>query len=158
MPMLRALIRSLACLILITAGTQAHAEGPRAVLELFTSQGCSSCPPADELFATMATDPELITLSLPVDYWDRLGWKDTFANPAFTARQKAYAADRGDARVYTPQAVINGAKHAVGSQRAANRLHGQKPNSHHKASAHRGAPGMRGRVLTCNLRARGRVP
>jgi hypothetical protein len=89
------------------------------VIELFTSQGCSSCPPADRLFEKLARDPDLITLSLPVDYWDRLGWKDTLARHAFTERQAAYANGRGDGQVYTPQAVINGAEHVVGSQRRA---------------------------------------
>ncbi len=117
--MTRALIRFIAIALLTAAGASAQAGEPRAVIELFTSQGCSSCPPADELFATMANDPDIITLSLPVDYWDRLGWKDTFATPAFTARQKNYAFVRGDGRVYTPQAVINGSQHAVGSNRSA---------------------------------------
>jgi hypothetical protein len=94
-------------------------ERPRAVIELFTSQGCSSCPPADKLMLEMAKDPSLIVLSLPVDYWDYLGWKDTLAHSAFTYRQKAYSATRGDRQVYTPQAVINGAIHVVGSDRGA---------------------------------------
>jgi hypothetical protein len=94
-------------------------EKPRAVIELFTSQGCSSCPPADKLMLEMAKDPSLIVLSLPVDYWDYLGWKDTLAHSAFTYRQKAYSAVRGDRQVYTPQVVVNGAAHAVGSDRAA---------------------------------------
>jgi hypothetical protein len=94
-------------------------ERPRAVIELFTSQGCSSCPPADKLMLEMAKDPSLIILSLPVDYWDYLGWKDTLAHSAFTYRQKAYSAMRGDRQVYTPQVVVNGAAHAVGSDRAA---------------------------------------
>lgn len=93
----------------------APAEGPRAVLELFTSQGCSSCPPADRLFEKLAHDPRYIVLSLPVDYWDRLGWKDTFARHEFTERQRAYAMVRGDKQVYTPQAVVNGAEHANGA-------------------------------------------
>jgi hypothetical protein len=97
----------------------AEAKPPRAVIELFTSQGCSSCPPADALLAKLATDADLIALSLPVDYWDRLGWKDTFAKHAFTERQAAYANVRGDGEVYTPQAVVNGTKHAIGSQRGA---------------------------------------
>jgi hypothetical protein len=92
---------------------------PHAVIELFTSQGCSSCPPADRLFAELARDPRIITLSLPVDYWDRLGWKDTFAKHTFTERQAAYSSVRGDGEVYTPQAVVNGTAHTVGSQRAA---------------------------------------
>ena len=90
---------------------------PRTVIELFTSQGCSSCPPADELLGKLARDPEVIALSLPVDYWDRLGWKDTLARHAFTERQQAYAEVRGDGQVYTPQAVVNGRAHAVGSGR-----------------------------------------
>lgn len=89
-----------------------------SVVELFTSQGCSSCPPADELLAKLAHEPNLIALSLPVDYWDYLGWKDTFAQPAFTARQRAYAVTRGDREVYTPQAVVNGAIHANGASRS----------------------------------------
>ncbi len=93
-------------------------DRPRAVIELFTSQGCSSCPPADKLMTELAKDPSLIVLTLPVDYWDYLGWKDTLAHAAFTSRQKSYSAMRGDRQVYTPQAVINGAAHAVGSEPA----------------------------------------
>jgi hypothetical protein len=102
-----------------TFAATAHAAPPRAVIELFTSQGCSSCPPADKLLAGLAKDPDVIAISLPVDYWDRLGWKDTFAKHAFTERQQAYAAVRGDGQVYTPQAVVNGSEHVVGSQAAA---------------------------------------
>ena len=90
---------------------------PRGVVELFTSQGCSSCPPADKLLGDLAKSPDLIALSFPVDYWDYIGWKDTLADPAFTARQKAYAAQRGDGQVYTPQAVVDGIAHVVGSDR-----------------------------------------
>src|SRR5215475_13799398 len=89
--------------------------GPRAVIELFTSQGCSSCPAADELLAKFQADPTLIALSLPVDYWDYLGWKDTLANHSFSQRQHAYSAVRGDRSVYTPQIVVDGVQHAVGS-------------------------------------------
>jgi len=102
------------------AGFAAGAEAPpRAVVELFTSQGCSSCPPADELLAKLAREPDLIALSLPVDYWDRLGWKDTLARHAFTERQRAYADKRNDGMAYTPQAVVNGREPAVGSHRLA---------------------------------------
>ncbi|MGH6781961.1 MAG: DUF1223 domain-containing protein [Sphingomonadaceae bacterium] len=90
---------------------------PRMVVELFTSQGCSLCPPADALLAELAEQPDIVALTLPVDYWDYLGWKDTLASPAHTARQKSYAIIRGDRQVYTPQAVINGVMHAVGSNR-----------------------------------------
>jgi hypothetical protein len=93
----------------------ANAAEPRAVLELFTSQGCSSCPPADRLVGQLVNDPSLIALSVPIDYWDYLGWRDTLANPAHSARQRAYARVRGDGQVYTPQIVVNGAADALGS-------------------------------------------
>src|SRR6201995_5827209 len=94
----------------------AHAD-PRAVIELFTSQGCSSCPPADKIIGELAKDPSIIALSMPIDYWDYLGWKDTLADARFTARPKAYSKVRGDREVYTPQAVINGETHVIGSDR-----------------------------------------
>src|SRR6266571_3400772 len=96
----------------------AQAE-PRAVIELFTSQGCSSCPAADQLLGELAGDPSLVSVSVPVDYWDYLGWKDTLADPRNTARQKAYAHARGDGEVYTPQVVVNGSLHVLGSDKAA---------------------------------------
>jgi hypothetical protein len=95
------------------------AEPVHKVLELFTSQGCNSCPPADRLAAQLAHEPGTVMISLPVDYWDYLGWKDSFAAPAFTARQRAYAKARGDMQIYTPQIVIDGVSHAVGSERDA---------------------------------------
>src|SRR5258708_12704749 len=73
----------------------AHAD-PRAVVELFTSQGCSSCPAADKIIGELARDPNVIALSLPIDYWDYLGWKDTLADSPFTPRQKAYSHMPGD--------------------------------------------------------------
>jgi hypothetical protein len=91
---------------------------PRAVVELFTSQGCSSCPPADKVIGELAKDPSVIALSMPIDYWDYLGWKDTLADARFSARQKAYSLMRGDRDVYTPQVVVNGSTHVVGSDRA----------------------------------------
>jgi hypothetical protein len=95
----------------------AHAD-PRAVVELFTSQGCSSCPPADKIIGELAKDPSVIALSMPIDYWDYLGWKDTLADSRFSARQKAYSQMRGDRDVYTPQVVVNGTTHVIGSDRA----------------------------------------
>src|SRR3954452_8883679 len=95
----------------------AHAD-PRAVVELFTSQGCSSCPPADKIIGELAKDPNVIALSMPIDYWDYLGWKDTLADSRFSARQKAYSHMRGDRDVYTPQVVVNGSTHVIGSDRA----------------------------------------
>jgi hypothetical protein len=96
----------------------AHAADPRAVVELFTSQGCSSCPPADRLIGELSKDPSIIALSMPIDYWDYLGWKDTLADSRFSARQRAYSHVRGDRDVYTPQAVINGSVHVIGSDRS----------------------------------------
>jgi hypothetical protein len=96
----------------------AHAD-PRAVIELFTSQGCSSCPPADKLLGELANDPAFVPISLPIDYWDYLGWKDTLADPRHAARQKGYSKMRGDREVYTPQVVVNGSLHALGSDRTA---------------------------------------
>jgi hypothetical protein len=97
----------------------AYAGEPRALLELFTSQGCSSCPAADKLLGELAADPSLVVMSDPIDYWDYLGWKDTLASPAHSERQRAYAHVRGDRQVYTPQIVVNGAMHVLGSDRAA---------------------------------------
>ena len=96
----------------------ALAEPPRAVVELFTSQGCSSCPPADELLVEFSRQPDIVALSLPVNYWDYLGWKDTLAHVAFTERQKAYAHSRKDRQVFTPQMIVNGKKSCIGSDRA----------------------------------------
>jgi hypothetical protein len=110
---------SIAALLLgvAMAHAQAPAVQPKAVVELFTSQGCSSCPPADALLREIAKDPAVIALTLPVTYWDYLGWKDTLGQDVFTKRQKFYAKARGDGQVYTPQAVINGASHIVGSDK-----------------------------------------
>ena len=107
---------ALSLFALIAAIRPCEAE-PRAVVELFTSQGCSSCPPADKLIGDLAADPSVIALSLPIDYWDYLGWKDTLADARFSARQKAYSQMRGDRDVYTPQVVVNGSRHVVGSNR-----------------------------------------
>ena len=104
---------------LIANCTVAAATEPRALVELFTSQGCSSCPTADKLLGELAGDPSLVAISLPIDYWDYLGWKDTLASQADTARQRAYARVRGDRQVYTPQIVVNGATQVLGSDRAA---------------------------------------
>ncbi len=91
------------------------AQTVKSVIELFTSQGCSSCPDADALLQKYADAEDLVALSFPVDYWDYLGWKDTLASPKNAERQRAYAKRRGDGAVYTPQVVVNGISHAVGS-------------------------------------------
>lgn len=86
-----------------------------SVVELFTSQGCSSCPPADILLQQYVQDPKVIALSYSVDYWDYLGWKDTYGSPKNSTRQRNYARARGDGSVYTPQAIVNGLEHMNGA-------------------------------------------
>jgi len=110
---------AIAAAIAGAATATSAAAGPRAVVELFTSQGCSSCPPADRLLGELAKDSSILTMSLPVDYWDYLGWKDTLALHGHTNRQHAYAEARGDGQVYTPQVVVNGVVHVLGSDKAA---------------------------------------
>ncbi len=88
-------------------------------IELFTSQGCSSCPEADQLLEQLAQRPDVIALSFPVSYWDYLGWKDTLARPENTERQRNYAKILGEGDVYTPQAIVNGMQDCVGSNLAA---------------------------------------
>lgn len=96
----------------------AEAERP-VVVELFTSQGCSSCPPADALLDELADQPGLLALSFHVDYWDYIGWKDPFASAEYTQRQRDYARTLGLRYVYTPQIVVDGRKDLVGSHRRA---------------------------------------
>jgi hypothetical protein len=87
------------------------------VIELFTSQGCAFCPRADQLLAAVAREPDVVAVSFPVDYWDYIGWRDTLASPAFTARQRAYAAAHGEGQVYTPQVIVNGLAGVAGGDR-----------------------------------------
>jgi hypothetical protein len=91
---------------------------PPILVELYTAQGCGTCGAASAHVASLATDKGVIPLTFAVDYWDYLGWKDTLADSRFSARQKAYSQMRGDRDVYTPQAIINGEVHVVGSDRA----------------------------------------
>lgn len=93
----------------------AKAENP-VVVELFTSQGCSSCPPADRLLANLATHDDIIALALHVDYWDYLGWADEFAKPEYSNRQRRYARVWNERSVYTPQMVVQGVNYMVGSR------------------------------------------
>ena len=109
-------------LALMLAGCGAAAEVPApppVAVELFTSQGCSSCPPADAVMAKLAKEPGVVAITRPVTYWDRLGWKDTLAQPANTALQQAYTGHRiPGAGNYTPQAVVAGRSGTVGGREA----------------------------------------
>ncbi|MEO3389431.1 DUF1223 domain-containing protein [Mesorhizobium sp. CAU 1741] len=90
---------------------------PRAVVELFTSQGCTSCPKADAMLTEMVAQGDVVALAYHVDYWDYLGWRDTLANPDNTARQQEYSRTFGNRSVYTPQVVVNGRKQINGTKR-----------------------------------------
>jgi hypothetical protein len=105
--------------LLALLATPALAAEPKAVVELFTSQGCSSCPEADRVLGELVKEGRVIALSVPVDYWDYLGWKDTLAQHANSMRQRGYAGARGDRQVYTPQVVVNGSAQVIGSDRQA---------------------------------------
>lgn len=96
-------------LLLFAASGPVTAAEPVVVLELFTSQGCSSCPPADRLLSTLAAEsPGVLALSFHVDYWNRLGWPDPFSDARWTQRQRSYAAKLNQKNLYTPQLVVNG--------------------------------------------------
>ncbi|RLK11032.1 DUF1223 domain-containing protein [Ruegeria conchae] len=94
----------------------AEAQDDPVVVELFTSQGCSSCPPADRIMHELAKRDDVIGLALHVDYWDYIGWKDEYANPDHTVRQRAYAREGGRTMIYTPQMVVNGQQDVVGAK------------------------------------------
>ena len=109
--------------ILSVASISVHAAGASSpkypsVIELYTSQGCSSCPEADHLLNKLAERPDVIALSFPVSYWDYLGWKDTLARPENSERQRSYARILGDGEVYTPQAIVNGMQNCLGNRLA----------------------------------------
>lgn len=101
----------------VIASPLAKAAKPPVLLELFTSQGCSSCPAADAILGEVKNDSEVYVVSLNVDYWDYLGWRDTLAKPEYSKRQFDYGKSRGDMQVYTPQVVANGQFHAVGNSK-----------------------------------------
>lgn len=118
---------------LVWAATRQTPTGPRpepaagavVILELFTSQGCSSCPPADRVLSALGSDPTLAGRVLPlafhVDYWNHIGWTDPFSSAAASARQRAYAEAFGTSRIYTPQLVVGGTRECVGSNESAAR-------------------------------------
>jgi len=104
------------------AGAETMRGRAKAVVELFTSQGCAQCPPADALLTGLAEEGDVVALAYHVDYWDYVGWEDTFGDEDYSDRQRAYAKSWGSSRIYTPQMVVNGAKGVVGSRR--NEVHG----------------------------------
>jgi len=110
-------MRWLAAFVLLQFSFTVPAMADRpVVLELFTSLGCSSCPPADALLSKLAQDPSLLALSFHINYWDYLGWKDPYASNDTTNRQRIYASTMGSDQVFTPQLIVDGAISAVGSQ------------------------------------------
>ncbi len=118
----RGLLGALAALVTLLGGGAAGAKpaplpAPLSVIELFTSQGCSSCPPANDNVRALSERPNVLALSFGVTYWDQLGWKDTFAQPAFTARQIAYARALHHDGPFTPQVVVDGRADVVGARK-----------------------------------------
>src|SRR5215831_18787949 len=112
------------------------AEPRPVVIELFTSQGCSDCPAADKILTDLAKRKDVIALSLPVTYWDMLGWRDTFATEANTQRQKSYAKVMNRSGIYTPQMIIDGVLDVVGNQndRVMEALTARNSETAHEAS------------------------
>ncbi len=111
------LIPALSAFALLVLASAAFASDRPTVVELYTSQGCHSCPPADAYLGELAKRDDILALSFHVDYWDYIGWKDVYALPANTPRQRAYAKHLGMRYVYTPQMVVQGMAHATGSDR-----------------------------------------
>lgn len=107
---------AVALLLMFATGPARAQNGAPVVVELFTSQGCSSCPPADALMADLIKRDDVIGLALHVDYWDYIGWEDEYADPSYTRRQKGYAVSAGRKMVYTPQMIINGQEGVVGAR------------------------------------------
>src|ERR1700749_4569447 len=107
---------AVAALAIVPVAAAEVRDHPRAVLELFTSEGCSSCPQADVKFQDLAKQQDVIALAYHVDYWDYIGWPDNFGSKANTDRQKAYAHSWGKSMIFTPQLIVNGSKGVVGSR------------------------------------------
>ncbi|MBO6521730.1 MAG: DUF1223 domain-containing protein [Rhodospirillales bacterium] len=118
-PKWRSYLTALLVVLALGLTSQARAGEALTVVELYTSQGCSSCPPADTYLGTLVDRPDILALSLHVDYWDYIGWKDPYALPGNTERQRSYARNLGMGYVYTPQMVVQGMAHTTGSNRGA---------------------------------------
>ncbi len=116
--------------VAMLAANGVAAQTSPVVVELYTSQGCSSCPPADEILRTLAGREDIIALALHVDYWDYIGWKDSFGSPAFTRRQHGFARAAQARTVYTPQFIVGGTDFVVGakSMELMDAVAGQRPN------------------------------
>jgi hypothetical protein len=113
----RRIVLSVVIAGLTAAYTVTGVAGPqRSIVELFTSQGCSSCPPADALLGRLSADPALLALSFHVNYWNSIGWKDPFSSQISTDRQYTYAHALGERTVFTPQLIVNGTRSVIGSQ------------------------------------------
>jgi hypothetical protein len=106
-------------LLMLLVGAPAMSEARPSVVELFTSQGCSSCPPAEKIAGELASRPGVLVLTYHVNYWDELGWRDRFGLPEATRRQQGYATALKSRGVYTPQAIIDGTRDVIGSNRPA---------------------------------------
>lgn len=102
----------------ISFANAADISTPKSVIELFTSQGCSSCPPADKALTELTKNKDYLGLAYHVDYWDYIGWKDTFGKQEFTKRQRNYASAMNERQIYTPQAIVNGRSHLNGAYKS----------------------------------------
>jgi hypothetical protein len=123
-PCMKLALAAVAAILACTAGAAEPPTTPPAapvVVELFTSEGCSSCPPADAALLELATRGDVLALEFHVDYWDYLGWRDPFSSAEHTARQEAYSRTLTDSRVYTPQMVVGGTDSFIGTSRSAAR-------------------------------------
>lgn len=137
-------VPGLAAVAAVLLAAQPAAAEPRpVVLELFTSQGCNSCPPADELLGQLAGRSDVIALAYHIDYWDRLGWKDPFSSASATQRQYRYAKRMGSGSVYTPQMVVDGTDGMVGSDSGTIGHAIEKPRSGVAVSATRDDAGLK---------------
>ena len=121
--MMRRIVSAVCGIWIGLAGAVAAQTPSAVVVELYTSQGCSSCPPADDYFATLTKDPGVIALALHVDYWDYIGWADKFADPKYTERQKSYAHAQNSRTIYTPQFIVGGEGRVIGHVPEEVRMH-----------------------------------
>jgi len=157
-------LRSIAIATLFFS-TLLHAQAPRTpvLVELFTSEGCSSCPPADRLLATLSTNQpiaaaDIIVLEEHVDYWDGIGWKDRFSSSTFTDRQNLYAPRLGFDSPYTPQMVIDGRYQFVGNDASRATAAIAKSTTKHKASLNLSSANIQGRQITASVSSSSTLP